>query len=81
MLSGHQRVAVTPPGHEAIFEQRRFAQMLDQEKTADEEQQNDDDTRQTRGLPFGGLMVRPVLKPMVMSIQTILPLDFIQRSA
>jgi hypothetical protein len=75
MLGGDQRIAIPAPGHQAILQECRRTQLLDQEQSADEKQQDDHDTRQTRGLPLGGFMIRVIVRPMVMSIQRTLPLE------
>jgi hypothetical protein len=74
VLLRHQHVAVAAPGHQAVFDEASRPQPLDKEQPANEKQQDDHDTNQTRGLPLGNLFLRGGLKPMVMSIQSTLVL-------
>jgi hypothetical protein len=67
-----QHIAIRPPGQQAVLDARRSPQSLDKKQPADQKNQDDDHRREARSLPFGTLAARPILQPMVMSIQRTL---------
>jgi hypothetical protein len=69
MPFGDQYVAVAAAGHQAVLDLRGRLQVLNQEKTTDKEQKDDHDRRQTGGLPFLCLFLRPVPRPMAICYQ------------
>jgi hypothetical protein len=73
--SRYQGIAIQAPSHQAILDNRGRVQLLNQEQSADNKQKSHDDAHQPPGLSSGCLVFGFVLKPMVMSIHRILPLE------
>ena len=61
-------IAGLTSGQQTILELRGGTQLVNQEQSADEKQQNNDQAAQTSGLPLSCLILRVFIEPMVMSI-------------
>ena len=69
---GQQRVAVAASCHQAVLDQRRSVQMMNQDEPAGQQQQDNCHANQARGLPFGCLFGHGAVRPMVMPIHPML---------
>jgi hypothetical protein len=67
-----QRIAIPPPGQQAILNAGRRPKLLNQKQATNQQHQNDNNSAQARSLAFGRLLILRVLLPMVMAVQKTL---------
>lgn len=75
MTTGNQRVAVPAAGHQAVLKTGGGPKFLDQEQAADQNQQDNRQPSQGGRAPVFAFLFRPVVRPVVTSVQRPLLLD------